>query len=150
MNALSLWILLSGFFLTGLAQGRIRTQLGNLKKVSQVGNVIVLTTPEAQMRLTAYSPEIIRVRVFRGNPSTDFSYSVILKPNGRLIKSSENVQEIVYTTGKIYLIVNKMPLWLRFSDSSGRVISEDDPSLGICWMGNSVTFGWNDAESVVQ
>ena len=130
---------LTGFFLTGFAQGRLSTQIGNLKKVITEGTSTVLITNEAEVRLMVYGPEIIRVRVSRVKPSADFSYAVIGTPEGQLSKISENNKEIRFSTGKINLIVNKMPVRLKFTDLSGKVISEDDPSLGISWMGTAVT-----------
>ena len=131
--------LLAATWLGGLAQGRTSVQLGDLKKVTTEGNTVILTTQEAQMRLMAYGPETIRVRVTRGKPAADFSYAVIRKPDGNLEKTTENHDFIVYSTGKVSVVVYRSPLRLRFTDSDGRVISQDDPSLGISWMGNSVT-----------
>jgi alpha-glucosidase len=139
MKALVVWLLLAGLFSSGFAQGRMSTQLGNLKKVTTKENGYVLITDQAQVGLLAYGPEIIRVRVSGKKPATDFSYAVIGKPNGILSKISENKNEIVYSTGKIIVTVNKMPVRLRFSDPSGKVISEDDPALGISWIGSKVT-----------
>ena len=139
MKVLAVWLLWAGLCLSGLAQGRMSVQLGNLKKVAEEGNTIILTTNEAQVRLMSYGPEIIRVRVSKEKPAADFSYAVVGKPDRKLSKVLENNKEIVFSTDKIALIVNKMPLRLKFMDLSGKVISEDDPSLGISWMGNSVT-----------
>ncbi len=124
---------------TGFAQGNLSIQLGDLKKSTTEGDGVVLTTREAQVRLSVYGPEIIRVRVTQGKPVADFSYAVVGKPDGKLTKLSENDQEIVYTTGRISVTVNKSPLRLRFTDSAGRVISEDDPAFGVSWMGTQVT-----------
>ncbi|MFH0759941.1 MAG: TIM-barrel domain-containing protein [Bacteroidota bacterium] len=139
MRALVTGLLMVVCSLTGFTQGRISVQLGDLKKSGIEGNGVVLTTREAQMRLSAYGPDIIRVRVTREKPAADFSYAVIGKPDGKLGKISENDQAIVYSTGKVSVTVNKSPLRLKFTDGSGRVISEDDPALGVSWMGNEVT-----------
>lgn len=139
MKALALSILLAGCCLSGMAQGRTSIQLGNLKKVTNDESGIVLITNEAQVRLIMYGPEIIRVRVSKEKPAADFTYAVTGKPEGKLSKISENTTEMIFSTGKVILIINKTPLRLRFADSSGRVISEDDPSLGISWMGTAVT-----------
>jgi len=125
--------------LSGFAQGNLSVQFGGLKKSTTEGDGVVLTTREAQVRLSVYGPEIIRVRVTQGKPAPDFSYAVVGKPDGKLTKLSENEQEIVYSTGRISVTVNKSPLRLRFTDSAGRVISEDDLVLGISWMGTQVT-----------
>jgi alpha-glucosidase len=124
---------------SGLAQGRTSVQMGNLKNVGTEKNAVILTTAEAQMRLTAYGPEVIRVRVSREKPTADFSYAVVGQPAGKLDKISENSKEIVFSTGKVTITVNRSPLRLKFTDAAGRVISEDDTNLGISWMGNSVT-----------
>jgi alpha-glucosidase len=139
MKILCQVILMAGFSLTGLSQGRTSVQLGNLKKVTVEDKAVVLITDEAQVRLMVYGPEIIRVRVSKEKPTSDFSYAVIGKPEGKLSKLSESKQEIVFSTGKIILTVNKMPVRLKFTDASGKVISEDDPLLGISWMGTAVT-----------
>ncbi len=139
MKTLATCMILAGFTLSGFAQGRTSVQLGNLKKVVTDENSIVLITNEAQVKLMMYGAEIIRVRVTKEKPASDFSYAVIGKPGGKLSKLSENSEQIVFTTGKIIVMINKMPVRLRFTDSSGRVISEDDPNLGISWMGNAIT-----------
>jgi alpha-glucosidase len=133
------WLLAAVLPVSGFAQGRISVRMGNLKKVTSENNTVVLITPEAQVRLAAYGPEIVRVRVSREKPASDFSYAVIGQPAGKLEKLSENNQQIVYSTGKVTVTVNKSPLHLKFTDVAGKVISQDDPSLGISWMGNAVT-----------
>jgi len=139
MRTLMIGLLAAILPVSGFAQGRISVQMGNLKKVTSENNTVALITPEAQVRLTAYGPEIVRVRVSREKPTSDFSYAVIGQPSGKLEKLSENNQQIVYSTGKVTVTVNKSPLRLKFTDIAGKVISEDDPSLGISWMGNAVT-----------
>ena len=139
MRALVTGLMAALICLTGFAQGNISVQLGDLKKSGFEGNGVVLTTPEAQVRLSAYGLGVIRVRVTLDKPAANFSYAVIGKPDGRLDKISENDKEIVYSAGKISVTVNKSPLRLRFTDNAGRVISEDDHSLGVSWMGTQVT-----------
>jgi alpha-glucosidase len=139
MKTLFISILFALLSLPGLPQGRTSVQLGNLKKVTTEGNSIVLVTNEAQVRLMAFGPEIIRVRVSKDKPAADFSYAVVGKPDGTLAKISDNSKEIVFANGKLTLTINKSPVRLRFSNDKGEVISEDDPSLGISWMGNAVT-----------
>ena len=139
MKHIATLLLFALLTLPALSQGRTSVQLGNLKKVTTDGESVVLVTNEAQVRLMAYGPEIIRVRVSKDKPAADFSYAVIGKPEGALIKFSENSKEIVFANGKLTLTINKSPVRLKFSNDKGEVISEDDPSLGVSWMGNAVT-----------
>jgi alpha-glucosidase len=113
--------------------------LGNYKQFQKTEHGVLITADKAKMLLTVYSPDIIRVRVVRGEFARDFSYAVVDSADGGFSNIGEDATGLTASTTALKISVTKNPLRLHFLTKDGKPINEDDAGLGIAWQGTEVT-----------
>ena len=118
---------------------QLSERIGTFKTYQKTDHGILVTADNAKMALTVYSPDIIRVRVVRGEFDRDFSYAVSEKPGDNFSSVKEEADELILSTTTTKLVVSKNPLQLHFYTKEGNLINEDDPGLGTTWQGREVT-----------
>jgi alpha-glucosidase len=134
----SLFILFLFYSQGILAQQHMQTEiLGNTESISNQNNVLIIKTKEAEARVWVYSPAVIRVNISKNTGSTDTSFAVIQKPEGKLVYT-ESTTEITLTTTALKVRINKAPLRFNFYTADGKVLSEDDQRFGTNWQGTRV------------
>jgi alpha-glucosidase len=113
--------------------------LGNVSEWNAGIDGITLRTEQGTMRLIAYSPSVVRVRVVRsGAAFDDFSYAVIAKPQAIAFTTKENAEYITLGTDALDIVVQKSPLRLKFLTKKGELLNEDEPAFGTAWQGTEV------------
>jgi alpha-glucosidase len=122
------------------AQPMRSESLGNLTAWNTTPDGIMLITTQGTMRLTAYSPSIVRVRVVHaGIAFSDSSYAVIARQSKIIFSVKEDTQYLILGTDALDIVVQKKPLRLRFQTKKGELLNEDEPAFGTAWQGTEVT-----------
>lgn len=139
----TLWLL---FFFIVLAPYKsiadnLFQSLGRVVEWKQETQGIWLKTHNgAQMRITVYSPSVLRVRVRKDSAWDDHSYAVITSPLSTIRwNSTHNAEHIILQTDSVKLTIQKKALRLRLENHAGKLINEDEPALGTGWIGQEMT-----------
>ncbi|WP_133997078.1 glycoside hydrolase family 31 protein [Dinghuibacter silviterrae] len=115
---------------------RLSEQAGNVVQTHAIPGGYAFQLDNGYATITAYSPTIIRVRVTKETPKTDFSYAIDdLTPHRSWIKAENDA----LTTDSLTIKITKTPFRVSFQDKKGNFLSGDDPALGISWEGPQVT-----------
>ncbi|MFT6027973.1 MAG: alpha-glucosidase, partial [Bacteroidia bacterium] len=113
--------------------------LGEIVAFKQTPNGILLSTDEADVRITVYSESVIRVYIEKKeNDATELPYAVVAKPQNVEFEVKETESVIFIETSKIKVLISRKPLRISFTDLNGKFLNEDDCSLGTGWMGDTV------------
>ena len=112
---------------------------GKVKSISRKDHFIQVQTENAFMRISAYSPTVVRIRITLAEPKDDFSYAVIQSPAAALKEVSDNRDSLLLATDSLNIVVYKNPLRVAFRTLHGETISEDQPGLPVSWLGTAVT-----------
>ncbi len=118
--------------------------------VSKVGpNEVTFTHHHTVVSVTALAPAIIRVRMTIGPPpTTDYSWAVI-KKNWKSFPVHITGRRGIETlrTPRLEIRAQLNPFRLSFDDSDGKLISKDDPDLGMAHDGARVrVWKWMPAD----
>jgi len=94
-----------------------------VQRVEKLKDGIERTAGVAKVRLTAFRDGVLRVRVApSGTFPKDSSWAVIESPEPPAFKIEENQKEIRITAGRVVAAVQRSPLLISFSDSTGNVL----------------------------
>ena len=131
------------FFLLAFVAVRLRAQpseqIGNLLDVQTTDDGVLLRAERGVVSLTAYAPEIVRVRVAREVLGRDHSYAVVLQPQKNILHVSREPGAVVIRTDALRIVATTTPLRMLFYDTDGKLLNQDDASLGVSWQGTEVT-----------
>lgn len=130
--------LLTLFCTSVFAQGTMSKGIGNFKSFNLNGDVLEFTTENAQIIVSAFSDNIVRVRMTKDNFRIDHSYAVIQNKGNFLVKESENQKEFLFSTKNLKVKINKNPFLISFYDKSGNLLNSDYDKLGTRWQGTEV------------
>ncbi len=92
-----------------------------------------------KIKIEVYEKGIFRIRITRNSAFDDFSYALTHELSSKSIDFIDKNNELVISTGLIELTINKHPFLLTFRNSKGVVLNEDEPGLGVTWIGEQVT-----------
>jgi alpha-glucosidase len=121
------------------AQSRLSESLGDFQQYETTFSGLVITATNGTLSLSAYTPDIIRVRAARGPLSPDFSYSVIRRSESNFRQVREQEDLIILSTDALEVVVNKKPLRLQFYTLDGKLLNKDETAFGISWIGTEVS-----------
>jgi alpha-glucosidase len=114
--------------------------LGKLTEWKSEPNGAVLTTLQGMMRLTFYSPSIVRVRAVRtGSAWDDHSFAVGMQPQNVKITSKDDADALTFTSDALKVVVKKNPVRVQFFTLDGKLLNEDEAAFGTTWLGTEVT-----------
>ncbi|HLZ17388.1 MAG TPA: glycoside hydrolase family 31 protein [Cyclobacteriaceae bacterium] len=113
-------------------------RLGNIQSTDSKDNSFNAQTTFGKLKVSSYSPHVLRVTATQAEDFEDFSYSVTAAPQEGKLAFDESLQSIRITTSAIHLIIEKTPVRLSFQTPDGKIINEDD-ALGASWIGDQVT-----------
>jgi alpha-glucosidase len=100
---------------------------------------VELTAGRAKVRITVFDDATVRVRVVpQGNFPKDYSWAVISAPQPPTVKVEDAKNELKLTAGNNVVIVQKSPLLIRFTDTAGRELLADEPTLPMAFDGSRV------------
>ena len=121
-----------------VAQGPVKG-IGNIVKVGINDQTITIKTANAYATITAYSANVIRVRIDKQQLAKDISYAVITTPQKTKVSITQNEQEIDLVTDSLKAVIKKTPFVVTFYNKDGEVINEDEAGLTTSWVNESVT-----------
>ncbi len=130
--------ILGAFVFTASGQDLVKP-VGEVRKVTASGQQIQLITSNGFVSISVYSPSIIRVRITDQPVADDFSYAVVAAPSPFSLKIEQNPDRLSFRTDSVQVVIEKKPFSIRFYTPDGRLVNEDEPSLGTSWIGNEVT-----------
>ena len=134
-------LFLLSFLLLFLPSARAQWQpLGDVNSVQTLPNGVELSMREARIRITALSPNVVRLRyAAHGSFLEDQSFAVLANafPEPAKIEVNDANDATVLNTGAIQIRIAKSPLRVSFLDKSGKVISEDQPKSPVSYDGSA-------------
>jgi alpha-glucosidase len=104
--------------------------LGNVSNVTVLPQGVELKTTSGRVRVTALSPNIIRVRNTQGETfPAEHSFAVLADafPAPLSADVTQSTDSITVTTSAMRVKIYKTPLQISFLDLDGKVISQDQP-----------------------
>ncbi len=99
---------------------------------------LLINGENGQMKITHYTPEIIRIRASRSEISDGISYAVVREPTGKF-GFSFNSSVLVLTTDSLKIEIEKYPLHVKIFTKDNHLITEHYFGLSISWLGDAVT-----------
>ena len=124
---------------SAMAQSSVVKSVGNVTDVQVNGQQVNLTTANAHVQVTVYSPSVIRVRMDRQQLGRDFSYAVIAQPEKIKATITQTGDNVSIVTDSVKLVIGKKPFHTTFYTLDNKVISEDETGLNTSWVNESVT-----------
>ncbi len=125
--------------LTFRGQGNLPVFPGSVKSASQVENGIMVKTENAFVRIIAFSPTVIRIRITRKEPVTDYSFAVVRTPESILKITSDHADSIMLSSDSLQIVIYRKPFRVAFKKPDGALISEEQPGFPVSWLGTEVT-----------
>jgi len=123
----------------GIAIAQGWQHIGKVQRVEKLKDGIELTAGAAKVRVTVFRDGVFRVRVApSGTFPKESSWAVVESPEPPTVKIEENQKEIRITAGSVVATVQRSPLLITFSDTTGNVLLADEPSLPMAWNGQRV------------
>ena len=113
-------------------------RLGNLLSLTKNEFGIAGKTSEGYFRVRIISGSILQITISSSEEVDDFSYAVIAKPAPVAFELIDDSALHIYTRN-IELTIHKNPVSFIFKNRRGQVLNEDDPGLGVSWIGEQVT-----------
>lgn len=132
--------LLIALFSTYGSYAQLNTSIGNFKSITQSNGIYTIQAENSVVKLSVYSPSIVRV-VINPFPSwDDFSYAVIQKPDLNIkFELQESDTKLVFKTDSLTLSIDKKPIRITLLDKNNKLLNEDVPAFGTSWMGEELT-----------
>ncbi len=125
-------------FSFGYAQ--LNKSVGTFQSVVKDQNSYLIKTENSTIKLSMYSPTIIRVRINNSELWDDFSYAIIRNADAKSnFLLSESATKLTFATDSLQLVVTKFPVRFAFYDKKNRLLNEDEPSFGTSWLGEEFT-----------
>jgi alpha-glucosidase len=113
--------------------------LGGVQGVEKLKDGVEFSAGGAKVRVTVFREGVFRVRVApNGAFAKDSTWAVIASPEAPALTVDEDQKEVRVSSGNIVAIVQKSPLLINFSDTSGNILLADEPSLPMAWNGKRV------------
>ncbi|MCF8231279.1 MAG: DUF4968 domain-containing protein, partial [Bacteroidales bacterium] len=112
--------------------------LGNLIRFARYQQSLLLETDRGRARVTVYSQGVIRIQASRQDFAETPSYSVVASPATTYYSIEEKSACYILKTNALQLSITKSPVRFDFLTLEGEVINQDDPGLGISWLGEEV------------
>ena len=113
--------------------------LGAVIAFKETQNGVLLSTDDADVRITVYSSSVVRVFIDKTeNDGSELPYAVVEKPQKTKFEVKETEDVIFIRTSKLKVMISRKPLRISFTDLEGKFLNEDDCSFGTGWMGDTV------------
>lgn len=119
-------------------QSKLSQSIGKMQSYKKVNETIIIKAENARLAITAFSPEIIRVRMTKNDFQDDFSYAVEMQSNGKF-EVSDSATGLWLKTTRIKVKVSKNPVRVSFYNLDNEIINQDYSELGYSWIGDEIT-----------
>ncbi len=124
--------------LQGNAQSPVKT-IGHVTNFDIDGPSVKITAENAFVTVTAYSENIIRVRMDKQKFNEDFSYAVSAKPVKSHVRIAGTAKEITVVTDSLKAVIQNNPFSIAFYTNDGKLINTDEQGLTTSWVAEEVT-----------
>ena len=114
-------------------------KIGNISRFDIDGPTVRIVAENAFVTITAYSENIIRVRMDKQKLKEDFSYAVAAQPAKSHVRIAGNEKEITVTTDSLKAVIQAKPFAIAFYNNEGKLINIDEPGLTTSWVSEEVT-----------
>ena len=114
--------------------------IGNVSNVTVLPQGVELTTSTGRLRVTALSPNVIRVRNAQGEtfpPEHSFAALPNAFPTAPDVHVEQSADSITVTTNALRVQIRKTPLQISFLDTNGKVVSQDQPGYPVSFDGTA-------------
>ena len=119
-------------------QAQLYEAAGSVTSVKKENQEIRISTANAQVKISIYSPTVFRIQFSRTGAFEDLSYAVVAKPEPTRFDFSES-SVCTLKTDSARLEFTRNPLRFRLFDAKGRLVNEDEPAFGTGWIGEEIT-----------
>ena len=102
-------------------------KIGNISRFDIDGPTVRIVAENAFVTITAYSENIIRVRMDKQKLKEDFSYAVAAQPAKSHVRIAGNEKEITVTTDSLKAVIQAKPFAIAFYNNEGNLINTDEP-----------------------
>jgi alpha-glucosidase len=112
--------------------------LGNVSAVKVLPQGVELTAGRGRVRVTALSPNVVRVRyAAQGEFPPDQSFAVLPDafPQAATVHVEQGLEAVTMSTGSMQVKISKSPLRIAFLDQKGIVISQDQAGHPVSFNG---------------
>jgi alpha-glucosidase len=115
--------------------------MGDMMSFTKTQHGIELLSAQGNVKITVYTPTIMRIRYVKNGAKTDdLSYSIIKEPNAASsFTFSESNDFLELKTDSVICEIKKKPIRILFKTLSGDIINQDEPAFGTSWIGEEVT-----------
>jgi len=116
------------------------TSIGNIDDVQQNADGLLISAKPAMCQVYVLAPDVVRIRMTTKNSfQPDSSWAVVERELGsREYTWKATDDEIILTTSKLTVKINKAPCRVSFYDAQGKLINQDDRVRGMGWAGTEV------------
>ena len=121
------------------AQNSPVKNVGNITSVSIDGQKVSIKTEAANVEVTVYTANVVRVRMDKQKFADDFSYGVVATPMKTNTNITQDASAITIVTDSLKAIVTKSPFSVSFYTLNGKMINGDEKGLTTSWIGEEVT-----------
>ena len=114
--------------------------IGDASSVTVLPQGVELTTSTGRLRVTALSPNVIRVRNAQGEtfpPEHSFAALPNAFPTAPDVHVEQSADSITVTTNALRVQIRKTPLQISFLDTNGKVVSQDQPGYPVSFDGTA-------------
>jgi len=112
---------------------------GKITSLTKTAQGIDATTEAGRFTVQFYSDRIARVQLTVSDQYDTYPYAVSAQPSAVRFELDDQPSRLELRTNQLIVRVLKDPLAFVFLDASGRVLTEEIPSLGTSWIGEQVT-----------
>jgi len=113
--------------------------VGNITHVNISGQQVNITTDNANVQVTVYNANVIRVRMDKQAFNRDFSYAVIAQPQPTKTSITQDANAISIITDSVKMLITKKPFSVALYTKDGEVINQDETGFTTSWVNQSVT-----------
>jgi len=114
--------------------------IGDAQLVLNSDQQLVVNCGEAEVQITPFADDMVRVRVVRGSASKELGSWAVAKEKWDLPAHQfvQDQKSITLTLKDLTVKISKSPLRITFLAPDGEIINQDDSSKGMAWDGDQV------------
>jgi alpha-glucosidase len=116
---------------SGLIYSQVSSGIGEFQSISQRQNQVIISTENAQVKLTKFKNNIVRIQISHDTVFDDFSYALIAESDNTGLKMEQGDNFLLFKTEELTIKLNKNQFYFSFLNSEGKVLNEDVKFSGI-------------------
>lgn len=133
---LTLWTFLGLSMAPAMSQ--VFESAGPVSAINKEADGLLVSLNNARVKISVYSPSILRIQFSKTSNFETHSYAVVAKPEKPVFEFTDGATATL-KTDSARLEISKNPFRIRLFDSKGRLVNEDEPAFGTGWNGEEAT-----------